>query len=273
MKELATMTTGLQQIPFADYLKSPAIGSHTMQGADRSFESYATRRDAPDKDSKDFILGRAFHSLTLTPGLFAREFVAMPPEVKTRGAKAYKEAVARESRDVLMAPELATVRAMAASVKACPVASRLTSGADYTESSFFWEIDGLKCKGRADSILVTEPGRFTLVDLKSCRNSGHRRAGGAPPFANSVIDFGYLTQGAWYIAGIEAVTGWTCDGFILVAVEKEAPFEVECYAVPEEVMDLGRDQMSDNVKTILAGPQKAPAIKTLALPSWATRTN
>src|SRR5690606_23387193 len=92
---------------------------------------------------------------------------------------------------------------------------------------------GTLCKGRIDW-LNTDSGPV-LVNLKTCRE--------VTPFAFSrqAAQLSYHVQDAYYADGYERATGERAR-VVIVTVEQAAPHDVVVYRVPDEVLDIGRDE-------------------------------
>jgi exodeoxyribonuclease VIII len=88
---------------------------------------------------------------------------------------------------------------------------------------------GLPCKSRLDKYTDAH----ILADLKTTLDARPRQ------FMNAAISYGYHRQAAWYRRGYRAATGYTGPlPFRFIAVEKNPPFVVAVYEIPEEDLDI-----------------------------------
>jgi hypothetical protein len=217
---------------------------------------------APPKDV--FDLGSAAHTLILGVGA----------DVKALDFDNWQTKAAREARDEaranglipLLEKDWRIVVAMEDAVRAHPLASAiLTDG--QPEQSVYWidEHTGVTCRARVDWLRAGH-----IVDLKTAADaspSGFGRAAG---------NFGYHLSAAHYRAGIHAITGeWL--PFVLVVVEKEAPYSVSVHQFDDDFLDIGAARMRDALELFAecesAGewPAYGNDINTLTPPRYLTR--
>ena len=126
---------------------------------------------------------------------------------------------------------------------------------------------GLECKCRPD--WLTNDGSI-VVDLKTTKDASPRG------FKQSVANYRYHVQAAWYLHGLEQATGKRPDQFIFICVESTAPYAVAVYAADAEMIERGHDQaMRDLAKLAVCKaadhwPSYSEQIETLSLPAWMT---
>ena len=73
-------------------------------------------------------------------------------------------------------------------------------------------------------------------DLKTTVDASHRG------FSNAIAKYGYAFQAAFYMDTFEWATGSKLEGFGFVAVESKAPYNVMCYRLDDESIEIGRSQ-------------------------------
>ena len=194
------------------------------------------------KDSDSFRFGRALHSMLLE-NVVAPVFHA-PVNEKTgkefgSTTKKYSEAIGsfieENGGDYFTTTEWAKAEVMINSAR--KVAGNILSGKGFNERSFFGvEPDtGLIVKCRPDRI----KGQY-LVDVKTC--------GEIKKFDRNVIDYYYHIQAAFYLDVVELSTGKKPDGFLFVAIEKQAPFDCAVYELTEDFLEIGRMQYKEALK-------------------------
>ena len=111
-----------------------------------------------------------------------------------------------------------------------PAAAAVMAMKIHTEFTRIWRDSAtdVLSKGRMD--LVCEQG--IIGDLKTTEDASREA------FERSIFDYGYWIQAPWYIDAMGA-----CD-FVVIAVEKEAPFAVAVYRILDDVIDLGREEIA-----------------------------
>jgi hypothetical protein len=190
--------------------------------------------DAAEEESANhFEIGQACHLLLLEPDRFDDATVVI-------NADNYKTVSAREKRDrarnfgltPLLAKEVAQVEAMAAAVLADPIARGFRDGGE-TEVTMTWTDPdfGFPCKLRVDHL------PHNLVDLRDVKSA---TTANPRDFERSAMDHGYPQRAAWYLDGVEIVTGTRPHKYWFIAVEKKPPFLVSVMAYPERVIEWGR---------------------------------
>lgn len=154
-------------------------------------------------ESPAMALGRVFHHLALTPK------VPLPVDVK----------------DVTMVMQ---AQEMAQAFRESSAARNLFPGA-FCEASLFWDHDGIACKARPDMLAQTH-----VADLKTTRSLAN--------FENDALGYGYHRQAAWYLDGIDRVMGIKSERFLLVALEKAAPYKIEVFELTLGQLRAARQQ-------------------------------
>lgn len=193
--------------------RSPA---HYRHAAERRFTPTASMR-----------LGTAVHGLVLG----ATWPVVVYDGASRRGKAwdAFELETLRTSPNatIMLESEMATARAMADAVRACPDAMATLDGAH--EVDLEWTIAGRACAGRIDSI-----GAHVLCDLKSARDASPAR------FPWEVRRMDYATQLGWYFDGVIAAGLPRPSKASIVAVESSAPHCVVVYDLSDEMLEMGR---------------------------------
>ena len=187
-------------------------------------------------DSDAFRFGRVFHAMVLE-NLEPKVFHA-PINQKTGKAfgstslkyeKAFDEFKAENGADFLTVSEFGKAQVMAKSCK--KVASHILEGIGYNERSFFTEDKetGVVLKCRPDRI----KGKY-LVDLKTCASIGE--------FEKSITKYLYHVQAAFYLDVFEQNMDMKMNGFIFIAVEKQAPYDSGVFVLSGDFLEIGRLQ-------------------------------
>jgi len=125
------------------------------------------------------------------------------------------------------------------------------------------------CKGRID--FAAEAG--AIVDLKTAKDAS------PDGFSRAAWNYDYHVQAAMYVDGYAAAHGGELLPYVLVVVEKEEPFLVQVYRMPEHMLDIGRDTYRGYLKrfhqcrTENRWPGYADGPIDLELPRWMRSAN
>jgi hypothetical protein len=222
-----------------------------------------------EEHKPQFDVGKAFHAKALGDG----------PEVVVVAADSWRGKDAQTMRAEcyvtgkvpLLTAEAEVVDAMAAAVKAHPIASRLFVGGT-AEVSLFWidEATGVKCKARLDYLPATTTGgrRLIVPDLKSAVSADPGE------FSRNAARYAYVSQEDWYCDGIRATGLHDDPAFLFVIVEKEAPHVVTVGQFNDDDRRLAA-ALNDKARRIYAAclatdtwPGYAEGIADLSLPNW-----
>ena len=257
-------------LPFPDYLALDRLSPSGAKLLGRSPAHYRHNRTHPAAETAALRSGKGLHSLALEgPDAFAAAFAKAPEcDRRTKEGKALWAdfTAACEGKTILTATEGELVESMAAAIAAHPLAPALLEGGT-PELSMIWDDPetGCPCRGRAD-LARLEAG--AILDLKTTLDAS------PAAFARSVMSFGYATQAAAYLSGATAL-GADVRDFIILAVEKSAPFAVGIYRLPDAALELGRRRWREACELYAAclesgcWPGYPETITELALPNWA----
>lgn len=217
-------------------------------------------------------LGTALHTHVLELSRWDQEIAVAPP--MDRRTKAGKESWAAFEADaagktVITADDADQVMAMGRAVMRHPAAAMLLGLPGKAETTHMWTDanTGLECKCRPD--WLTDDGSI-VVDLKTTKDASPR------VFKQSIANFSYQKQAAWYLHGVHQATGRRPDQFIFICVESTAPFACAVYAADAEMIERGHDQaMRDLAKLAVCKaadhwPSYSDQIETISLPGWMT---
>jgi hypothetical protein len=241
---------GVHQLTDEQYFADPVSGgSLTSSGARVLLAPGGPARYRHQRDNgttvvkREFDLGHAVHALVLGAGPKLIRITgtgASGPDAWLNNYDKAKVARARKVGAVPVRPsDFAAAHAMAAAVKAHPIAAKLfTAGAP--EQALIWRdpVTGVMCRAKADWLRADG-----IVDLKTTESA-------APDaLSRSVYSWGYYIQAAFYLRGfrllnLDAVVQrepW----FAFVAVEKAAPYLVHVHQLSERAMAYGDRKVSE----------------------------
>jgi len=258
------------RVPNDDYRALPRLNISALKEMRRSPQHYQYALTNP-KSTSPMILGTAAHCATLEPERFTRDYAVWSKRTDSgrmspRTGKAWDEfCAAQGTKAILTEDECSDALAIAAAVRADPVAMKYLATGE-PEVTMQWEWRGRACKGRVDWLTKID-GETVLVGLKSARN--------CLPFAfgSAAAKLGYALQWFWYWQGYQEITG-RLPRMIEIVVESAPPHAVIVYAIPEDVIEYGREQCEE-LLTILerceaegVWPGPAECEQILTLPSW-----
>jgi hypothetical protein len=201
-------------------------------------------RDNPPGPKRTFDIGHAAHKLVLGAG--APLAVIDAADYKTKAAREERDAAYADGATPLLQHEYEQVQAMAAGLRAHPMARTLFDPERGTpEQSMFWvdsESD-VWCRARLDWQPHPRNGRLICPDYKTAASANPLH------LQRAVHNFAYYIQAAWYLNGL-ATLGIADDAaFVFVAQEKEPPYLVTVFEVDDEALALGRKQARDALRT------------------------
>lgn len=252
---------GLVRMSMEDYQAHPALSRSLADRIARSPRHLLHYKETGGEDSQAMLLGRAFHALLLEAETFFELFAVW--DGSSRRGKAWEDfKAANEGKDIITADELRKITAAAASFRSKELTRGLLDGA-IVEAVALATIDGVERKARPDIIKDS-----ILYDLKSAADASF------DGFTRAAYSFGYHRQAAWYLDVVAAATGIPLRGFGFIAVEKEAPYEVQVFLASPEFIAKGRQENRANLELYRAceargeWPGYPDVIQTLGLPRW-----
>ena len=258
--------------PFGAYLQRKALNWSVLKNMAKSPAHYAHAVKHGIDDTQALKVGRALHTATLEPELFATRYAIW--DGGTRRGKdwdAFEARATEEGKETLKLDEVLEIQVMAQAVRTHPEAAKLLAGG-VAEQSLLWSVESpelgeLKATQRAAKSRIDYRGPLGAVDLKSTRDASPEG------FGRQAWTLGYLGQAAFYVDAIEAATGDVVPYWI-VAVEKSAPFVVQVYEVSPELLSFGRDHYRELLVKLAQceaadrWPGYVDGVAPLTLPRW-----
>jgi hypothetical protein len=235
-------TPGVYNLPLDVYLADPVpAGSLSSSGARKLLPPncparYRYEREHPPTPKPEYDLGHAAHLHALGAG----------PDLVVVDAADWRTKAAREARAdahtagkvPLLAAEHDEVVAMAAALRAHPVASRLLHrDAGWPEQSLFWvdKPTGVWRRARLDWLPKPSPARLIIPEYKTCRSAEPGR------LQRAIHEYGYHQQAAWYLAGVQALglAEQAAFAFVFIFQEKDPPFLVTVAELDAVALRIG----------------------------------
>ena len=252
--------------------RQPMLSVSGIKELSKSPMHFRHLMDHPKDPTPAMQIGTVFHALTLEPDTI-NEVMAVAPAVDRR-TKAGKAAWAdfQESlgdRIAVKPDDFEKIQRMALAVHQHPEAAELLGLPGMTEVSVFWtDYRGFWCKCRPDRL--TEDG--VIIDLKSTDDASPEG------FARACAKYKYHWQAAWYLAGLTGVTRAAHRDFRLIAVEKDPPYGVGVYRMPQVYTDIALEQMwpllDEYARCLKANrwPGYSDQTEIIQMPVWALKT-
>lgn len=224
---------GKVKCTLTDYHAHPAVGSSLLRILiNQSPAHYLYAVDNVEEPTPSQIFGTAFHEAVLEPMSY-KERLIVQPEFSGTGSRAARDEwhIKNHGRTILKQEQVDNIERMLKNVSDHKRASQLISDGRAEESLFWTDHEtGIQCKARPDFI---REGHI-LVDVKTTGDASYKS------FQKDVLNYGYHIQAAMYLEAATTVLGQTFDTFIIIAVEKEAPFAVQCFQFNEDTLREGQ---------------------------------
>jgi len=227
----------LADISMETYLAHDSVSRSQISLLDKMTpKHFKFSRDNPSvrKQTPDMLIGSAVHKYFFERDEF-RQCYLTAPELNLRKKadreemEIFKADAARIGQEVLTKEQMAKVEAVGDALHANKAVSSLVSGG-VTERSIFRPYNKFTLKTRPD---YYKEECNTIIDLKTCKDVSPKG------FLRSVIDYQYYVQDAYYVDAV-AHFREAKPRFLIVAVEKEPPYESAIYELENSFQMVGR---------------------------------
>jgi len=152
------------------------------------------------------------------------------------------EAVEKADVIVLSESKMEKIQAMRERIWAHEAASTLLYDLPGLEElTILWthEATGVRCKSRVDRLFRHPKLGYVALDLKTARTA---QPGTVPrTFGYDAAKYGYDRQGAFYLEAL-ATAGIPVEHFIVLAIEKQPPYEAVPYLLTQQSMEQARGE-------------------------------
>ncbi len=232
---------GVYDIPFDVYLADPVKGGSLSHSGSRklmpphcpAYFDYC--REHPSEPTDAMEEGRAVHSLLLGgPEVVPVDFDSW------RGKEAQRQRgdIRAAGQIPVLAKDMADLEGMVAALRRHPEASVLLDPArGKAEQTLVWQDKqtGVWRRSRVDFLPDSTPERRMLLpDYKTTRSASPVK------LPRAIEDYGYHTQGGWYLDGVEALGLAIAPVFMLIFQEKTPPYLITVVEVPMRTVHIGR---------------------------------
>jgi PDDEXK-like domain of unknown function (DUF3799) len=198
--------------------------------------------EPPEKQEK-FSIGSVSHIMLLEPHTFNHCVVVVRGKTKdgkpsdgysSQDAKDQRDEAIRAGKTPILPKQLDEIyRARDALFAHAFVRDAFKNGR--LEQSIFWKhpIHGFWCRARPDFIA---DGMSHLNDYKATANASPQN------FGRHAYNLGYYRRAAWYLEGIEAVTGIKPPHYWFCSQEIRAPYLTSVVELDHIALEAGRDE-------------------------------
>lgn len=229
---MADIMRVIQNLDADEYHARPELSFSQLKHMALSPKHFRYAVDNGTADRESFAFGRAVHTATLEPHLFAGMYLRQPDEIKVRRGKKWEEYLSRANESgyqVLRSKQFDDALSAADAIRSEPVAIEWLSNATM-ETSLVGTLHGVPVRCRIDMLSGDWVG---VGELKTSAE--------IEPMAveRSIIRFDYLAQLAWYHDLAKIADGKNRQARMLV-VEKTPPFDVIPFEFTAEDIDFGR---------------------------------
>lgn len=223
------MEIGWIDIPDEIYHNSPeyrfTMTSSGLKQIDRSALHWYTWRTSPGGEPKPALhFGSAFHGYMLGD----KQVLPVVKKIKYPKLLERERELGPKSNTILVSAEdFLHLSAMKEKLMANELAASLVNhpSAVYEQSGFFQDPDyGIIGSIKPD---IRIPDLGIIVDLKTAADASHIG------FSRSVRRFRYDWQAWWYLRGANALSHESYDTFIIIAIEKVPPYEINLFQIQE----------------------------------------
>ena len=255
----------LYKIPDSWYFDGPGLSKSKLDLIHKAPSKFECGYE--HQDSKEMGIGRLFHSMVLEPETLDRKYIRAPKI--NRRTKAGKEEWQEfmdfaQFKEVVADDDWATAEGMTETLCSSETYDNFIKGGLNEISVYANLVDDVLSRGRIDVI----NNDSYLIDLKTTKDITYGS------FRNSVENFRYYVQAAYYLDLMTEATGIPHDTFLIIAIERENPFLFKSYVLSPEYIEIGRMEYLQDLhvyKECLAKndwPGMDQSIELLEPPKW-----
>jgi exodeoxyribonuclease VIII len=278
---------GIYQISDEEYFAAEALNNSFLKAMLVSPAHAKWQQDHPKEPSKEMRAGSACHCASLEPDQFMRRYAVLPdnapakPTPQMLAAKKPSESSQQRiqfwntfeaqagDREILTNEQAAEFMHIGQTIRDHPELKRFFEAGKAEQAVFGIDPEtGLLCKCKPDYLTVV--GRHkVMLELKSTDDARPHL------FQRKAMNFGYFQAAAFY----PDVMGWAGLGapdlYLIVAFERDPPYGLKIYEVPEDAQEYGRRQyraalnLYKHCLDMGEWPAYDTTIEVLELPAWA----
>lgn len=278
------------------YRETKALSQSLLKDASKSprkFEARYITGTMEREPTAAMDLGSLVDCMLLTPGDLAEYFVQIPDDVLTsngqkRGKKWEAFEAEHEGKTLMKRIDFVLAATLVQKVKSHPIWPRIVEAGFETQKEVYWTDPQSQFPAKAlIDIFPTNPTSQWLIDLKTTGDMDDFEGENHQLFASesdeefivrskSVLNYGYHTQGAWYLRGASIAFERTFTMFLLLVVETSPPYRVKTFRIADDALLAGQafiDQATQALAArMIANDWSEPGeneIIEISLPTWA----
>lgn len=277
------------------YREAKALSQSLLKDArsPRKFEARYITGTMEREPTQAMDLGSLVDCMLLTPGELAQYFVQIPDDVLTsngqkRGKKWEAFEAEHEGKTLMKRIDFVLAATLVQKVKSHPIWPRIVEAGFETQKEVYWTDPASQFPAKAlVDIFPTDPAKQWLIDLKTTGDMDDFEGEHNHLFAceddeervvrsKSVFNYGYHTQGAWYLRGASTAFERMFTTFILLVVETSAPYRVKTFRIADDALLAGQAFIDRATQALaarmIANDWSEPGeneIIEISLPNWA----
>ena len=281
------MKPGIYAMSDKDYFAAEAINNSGLKAMLVSPAHFKWQQDHPKEATKDMLAGSACHCAILEPDQFMSRYAVLPDNAPARptpqmlAAKKPSESSQQRiqfwqtfeaqnaDKEILTNEQAAEFMHIGQTIRDHPELKRFFEAGKAEQAVFGIDPETeLLCKCKPDYLTVV--GKYkVMLEMKSTDDA---RPG---PFQRKAMNFGYFQAAAFYPDVMEWAGLGAPDLYLIVAFERDPPYGVKIYEVPDEAKDYGRRQyraalnLYKHCLDMGEWPNYDTTIEILELPRWA----
>ena len=281
------MKPGIYEMEDEKYFAHPAVSNSDLKKLARSPAHFKHYKANPPGQSPVMAAGSALHCAILEPNSFMDRYAILPDDAPARPTEAMINAknpsessqlriAFWEAADIVNEGKITLSNEKAAEYLHIGNLVRTHESLAHffkkgkAEAAVFAKdpITGTLCKCKPDYLTVV--GKYSvMLEVKSTEDS---RPG---QFARTAMNFGYFQAAAWYSTLMDWAGLGAPDLYLIIAFERDAPYGIQVYELPEEAMDYGRRRFREALDLYAhcletnEWPNYDTSIQPLSLPNWA----
>lgn len=255
---------------FEQYCEMPYVNHSLLKAlGDRTPAHALSYLNEPNTPTNAMALGTMIHAAVLEPDKFAKNYVGVSGDGRTKAVKDTKKAVREAGQIPVPQSDMETTARILANLSAHNRASALLGLVVLAEKTLTW-IDPetqVACKARIDGIV---PAARMAFDLKTSNDISERA------IEKSIVNFDWDTQGAWYLDGLQICLPDQIDHFVHIVCETDKPNLVRVVAMDDATFSMGRFKNKHRLATIgrcmtreIWPGYPDDEIRSVAAPEWA----
>ncbi len=280
------MNSGIVHISDEEYFADPAISNSDLKLLRQSAAHFRYAKDNPKDPTDAMLAGSSLHIAVLQPDLFMDKHGIVPANAPPRPTKPQLASknptdlaldrisfweqfdLVNEGKLIITDDQAGEYLHIGSMIRQHPELSvyfdrGVAEGVVFATDP----ICGVRVKCKPDWLTKVKDFRVCL-ELKSTKDARKKS------FTRDATNFGYFTAGSFY----QDVMEWGLarpDLYLIVAFEKEPPYGIKIYEIPEDDIDRGRDEYGEalalyaHCKDTDTWPNYDTTIETLNRPSWA----